>query len=481
VLKERARAVAYWVWTMDIVLTAVAFVLAWWLRSGLAPRLLPGLFPTELYPFSRYLGLLPLVLFIWSVLLLSREAYTSHRTLRLIDEVRQVVQVVAIGTLALAACGWMLRLDFVSRPFLVLFGSLDLTLLAAEKLVLRLTARTVRRHGLNYRTLLIVGINHRAEEMARIISDHPHWGMKVRGFISPNGAGDPAGASCSEFAGLPVLGTADELPEILEQEVIDEVVFVLSRRQLYEFEESFVLCSELGIRARVALYFPHIKARMILEELEGIPLLTFTTTPAAPFPLFIKQLGDMVVATLALALLSPLLLLIAVAVKLSSPGPVLFRQTRCGLNGRPFTLLKFRTMVKGAEHQLERVAHLNQVQGPAFKARHDPRVTGVGRWLRRLSLDELPQLVNVLRGEMSLVGPRPPIPEEVAKYERWQRRRLSMKPGLTCLWQISGRNHIDFDRWMELDLEYIDSWTPLLDFKILLKTIPVVLTGRGAS
>jgi lipopolysaccharide/colanic/teichoic acid biosynthesis glycosyltransferase len=168
-------------------------------------------------------------------------------------------------------------------------------------------------------------------------------------------------------------------------------------------------------------------------------------------------------------------------IKLTSGGNVLFRQTRCGLNGRFFTLYKFRTMVEDAEERRRELMHLNEMNGPVFKLRSDPRVTAFGRFLRRFSLDELPQLWNVVRGDMSLVGPRPPIPEEVAKYQRWQRRRLAMKPGLTCLWQVSGRNDLDFDRWMQLDLEYIDSWSPTLDFKILLKTIPAVLSGKGAS
>jgi exopolysaccharide biosynthesis polyprenyl glycosylphosphotransferase len=476
VLKEQAKAVAYWVWTTDLVLTTVAFVLAWWLRSHLFPQLLPGLFPTELYAFTRYLGILPLVLAIWTGLLLSRDAYSSHRTVRLYDEVLRVARVVVLGTLILAACGWLLRLDFVSRPFLVLFSGINLTLLLAEKLAIRLLARHVRQRGYNYRTLIIVGINPRAREMARVIQDHPYWGLRVLGFVAPNGS------DSETFAGLPVLGSADELPRVLQDEIVDEVLFVLSRRQLYEFEESFVLCSELGIRARVALYFPHIKARLILEELAGTPLLTFTTTPAAPFPMFIKQLLDYAAAAIGLVVLAPLLLAIGAVIKLTSAGPVLFRQTRCGVNGRPFTLFKLRTMFEDAESRLDQVAHLNEVNGPAFKARHDPRVTGIGRFLRRFSIDELPQLVNVLKGDMSLVGPRPPIPSEVARYQHWQRRRLSMKPGLTGLWQVSGRADIDdFNSWIELDLAYIDNWSLWLDLKIILKTIPAVLSTRGAS
>jgi len=294
--------------------------------------------------------------------------------------------------------------------------------------------------------------------------------------VAPNGEHE------KEFGNLPVLGRADDLPRILQQEVVDEVIFVLSRRQLEEFEESFLLCSELGIRARVALYFPHMKARVVLEELEGIPLLTFTNPPGAPFPMFLKRVQDITASAIGMVLTAPLVPFIAAAVKLSSPGPVFYSQERCGLNGRRFTLRKFRTMYEGADRRLDEVAHLNEVEGPAFKARRDPRTTPVGRFLRRLSLDELPQLANVLKGDMSLVGPRPPLPEEVERYERWQRRRLSMKPGLTGLWQVSGRAGLDdFASWIALDLAYIDQWSLWLDAKILLKTVPAVLSTRGAS
>jgi exopolysaccharide biosynthesis polyprenyl glycosylphosphotransferase len=476
VLKERARAVAYWVWTMDLLLTTAAFLAAWAIRSHLGPRILPGLFPTELYPLRLYLGLLPLVLGIWTLLLVTRETYTSRRTVSLATEAWHVAQVVGMGTLALAASGWLLRLDFVSRPFLGLFALLNLGLLLAEKLILRTVARGVRTRGYNYRKLIIVGLNMRSEEVARIIEEHPHWGFHLMGFVAPNGDRPET------FAGRPVLGCADDLPDILQQEVVDEVFFILSRRQLDEFEDEVLLCSELGIRARVALYFPNLKARVLMEELEGIPLLTFTTTPGAPFPLFIKSLVDRLVSFIGLVLLSPLLLAIAIAVWFTSKGPVLFAQERCGLNGRRFKLFKFRTMRHDAADRREEVAHLNRVNGPAFKAEHDPRVTRVGRLLRRTSLDELPQLANILRGDMSLVGPRPPIPEEVARYERWQRRRLSMKPGLTGLWQVSGRAAIDdFNHWIRLDLAYIDQWSLWLDLKILFKTIPAVLSGKGAA
>jgi exopolysaccharide biosynthesis polyprenyl glycosylphosphotransferase len=247
-------------------------------------------------------------------------------------------------------------------------------------------------------------------------------------------------------------------------------------------EDLFLALHEQGISTRFALnLFPHTRAQVRMEELDGVPLLTFSTAPEQLVPMLAKRAIDVSVALLLMLLAMPVVAAIAVLIKLTSGGQVLYRQTRCGLNGRRFTLYKFRTMVEGAEDRQEELRHLNEMNGPVFKLERDPRVTRFGRFLRKFSLDELPQLWNVLRGDMSMVGPRPPIPDEVAQYERWQRRRLSMKPGLTCLWQVSGRNQIDFDRWMELDLEYIDSWSPWLDLKILAKTVPAVLTGRGAS
>jgi exopolysaccharide biosynthesis polyprenyl glycosylphosphotransferase len=236
------------------------------------------------------------------------------------------------------------------------------------------------------------------------------------------------------------------------------------------------------VRTRLALdLFPHARAQVQIGTLEELPLLTYSTTPTSELRLLAKRTMDIGISLLVLGLALPAMLVIALAIKMASGGKVLYRQTRCGLYGRKFTLFKFRTMVEDAEQLQEELSHLNEMRGPVFKMKEDPRITPLGRWLRRLSLDELPQLWNVLKGDMSLVGPRPPVPREVSSYERWQRRRLSMRPGLTCLWQIRGRNDIDFESWMQLDLEYIDNWSPMLDVKILAKTIPAVLSGRGAS
>ena len=483
-LKERARILAAAIFLVDLALVAIAFLLAFSLRSWVLPRLVPQAFPARLYPLAAYLPLLPLALAIWGALLLLSGRYRSHRTVPLLDESWAVLRVCASGTILFTLALYILRIDVrllgndqISRAWVLLFGVFASLLLLGEKLFLRVSSRYVRSRGFNYRTVLIVGTNPAALKIADSIHGHRFWGYRILGFIV-NGH-SPAQPWPSRY---PILGELKHITHIIESNVVDDVIFAVSRRDLDRLEDLFLSLQEQGIRTRFAVnLFPHTQARVELEELDGMPLLSFATGPTSPLPLMAKRLMDVALSSLLLLIGLPVVGAIATLIKVSSQGNVLFRQTRCGLNGRIFTLYKFRTMVEDAEERRRNLEHLNEMNGPVFKLKSDPRVTWLGRFLRRFSLDELPQLWNVLRGDMSLVGPRPPIPEEVARYQRWQRRRLSMKPGLTCLWQVSGRNQIDFDRWMQLDLEYIDSWSPMLDFKILLKTIPAVLSGRGAS
>jgi exopolysaccharide biosynthesis polyprenyl glycosylphosphotransferase len=480
-LKERGRVLAATIFCLDLVLVSAAFLLAYWLRSALLPRL--GLVPGHLYPLGTYLPLLPLALAVWGVFLFTSRTYRSHRTVSLNEEAWSIVRICGAGLVLFALLIYGLRLDEalleddeISRLWLILFTVLTCLLLLTEKLALRLGARYVRSRGFNYRTVLVVGTNGSAEDIVRSVEAHRYWGFRVLGYVATEpGATSPSTAH-------PVLGELEDMPRLLEENVIDDVIFAVSRKELDRMEDLFLALQEQGIRVRFALnLFPHTKAEVELEELDGVPVLTFSTSPSSQLQLFVKRMIDVAISTVLLLLGLPLVVAAAILIKVTSHGSVLFRQTRCGLNGRRFTLYKFRTMVEGAEDRRPELLHLNEMQGPVFKLRSDPRVTRVGRILRRFSFDEIPQLWNVLRGDMSLVGPRPPIPEEVVHYQRWQRRRLAMKPGLTCLWQISGRNEVDFDRWIELDLEYIDSWTPMLDLKILARTIPVVLSGRGAS
>jgi exopolysaccharide biosynthesis polyprenyl glycosylphosphotransferase len=480
-LKQKARVVARIVYGADLVLTSVAFFAAFFTRDLLLPALAPERFPTGLFPLTDYLKIFPLVLIIWSVLLFTYDSYHSHRTVPLTREAMTVLRVVTVGTVILATLAFLLPLRQLSRTWFMLFAAFAAVLLVAEKILVRVMARWVRSKGLNYRTLLIVGTGRRATDIARMVANHKYWGYKILGFVSDGHRLSNGWARYRVFGDVPDLKHILETGEITEP--IDEIVFAVTRKKLDEMKQIFLLCEELGIRTRVAMNFIQNRvAKMEIEELEGVPFLTFTTTPSNETHLALKRTLDVAISLMILGLAMPVLAFAALAIRITSPGSVVFKQRRIGLNGRIFTLYKFRTMIEDAHERREEVAHLNEMNGPVFKVRDDPRVTPVGRWLRRFSLDELPQLWNVLKGDMSLVGPRPPIPEEVASYHRWHRRRLSMKPGLTCLWQISGRNQIqDFDHWMKLDLQYIDNWSPSLDLKILLRTIPAVLSGKGAS
>jgi exopolysaccharide biosynthesis polyprenyl glycosylphosphotransferase len=476
-LRQRARALAGGLIAADLLLTAISLAAAYALRNRALRALWPEAFAGPLYPVSKYFLLLALVLPVFALCLVAVGFYSSRRTLPLWEELWAAAKAVFFGTATLALLVYAFRLTYVSRPFLFLFAFIDFLLLSTEKLVIRSLAQSARARGLNFRAVVVVGTGTRAVAMAEFLEAHPHWGFRVLGYLDDGGGG-----AIARDGRWRKIGELADLEAVLAKEIVDEVIFAIERGRLEKFEEAMLAAERHGVRSHVALdLFPHVIARPVLEELDGVPLLTFTTVPTNPVLLAGKRALDLGLSVVLLLITLPLQLLAAAAIKATSRGPVLFRQTRCGLNGRPFTLVKFRTMIAGAQERLAEVSHLNEMSGPVFKSARDPRLTVAGKVLRRFSIDELPQLWNVLKGDMSLVGPRPPIPQEVARYEPWQRRRLSMKPGLTCLWQISGRNESpDFDRWMALDLKYIDTWTPFLDLKILMLTVPIVLTGRGA-
>ncbi|MCB0319179.1 MAG: sugar transferase, partial [Bdellovibrionales bacterium] len=279
-----------------------------------------------------------------------------------------------------------------------------------------------------------------------------------------------------------IISGIDQLKRALEEYAIDEVIFTDVVEVMPEVEEMILTCSEQGVRTTIAADL--FSVGLIKSEISyfgEMPLIHFQTPPGDRWELTVKRILDLSISGLCLFLMSPIFVLISLLLKFTSTGPILFKQTRVGLNGRLFTLYKFRSMFENSEDLLENLKEQNEMQGPAFKIKDDPRVTPFGRWLRKYSLDELPQLWNVFKGDMSLVGPRPPVPGEVNLYQRKYRRRLSMRPGLTCTWQVSGRNKISsFDSWVELDLDYIDNWSLGRDLSLLIKTIPAVLRGQGA-
>lgn len=466
----------------DLAVLAVAFFSAYYARRSLIPLFSPVLAKRPVFGLDAYIPVFILSGLVILGCLFATGAYRSHAGVPFSRSFLRDAKAMLYALLLTLALAFLLKLTFMSRSFLLLY---ILVFLVISSLAKHLVARWFRaraRAGKNVRVVLIVGADHQAQEVARRLLDHPELGLRLKGYLRIEGENLPEDEQALAALGVPCLGESASLADLVEREVVDGVVFSGQARLLSRMEEQFLILEDLGVETLVAAnLFPHLIAQVELERLEELPLLRFTTVPHNHFALFLKRAMDVTGAAAGLILLSPLLLAIAAAIKATSKGPVLFSQERMGLNGRRFRCHKFRTMVADAEKKLEELQHLNEVDGPVFKMKRDPRVTPVGRLLRKTSLDELPQLWNVLVGEMSLVGPRPPIPSEVEKYERWQRRRLSMRPGITCLWQISGRSNLDFATWMKLDLQYIDDWSLTLDLVILLKTIPAVLSARGAA
>ncbi|HEV2425334.1 MAG TPA: sugar transferase [Terriglobia bacterium] len=463
----------------DALMVLGSCLLAYYARSHFFPH------ARVFYTGRFYLWLMPAALLIWILTGLAAGIYREIRE----DDWRAVLwdplKVNVVATLVLMAFTVAVKEEYISRLLIAIFCVTVLTAMIALRLLARHLGPGLRATFGNVRHVLVVGRTPEALEIAREIEENESHGVKLAGFARVPLLNREGGQLTSAESGLRrsyPLYPLRNLAELLRAHVIDEVIFAVSRDELECLEETFLLCEEEGVKTRVLVsFFPHVISRVYLERLRDMPLLTFSTTPENELLLLAKRVVDLAMALALTVVLSPLLLVIALLIRLTSPGRVLYRQTRCGLGGRRFTLYKFRSMRQGADEQRRELSSLNELDGPVFKIRDDPRCTPVGRWMRRFSLDELPQLINIIKGDMSFVGPRPPLPEEVAHYERWQRRRLRMQPGLTCLWALEGRNKLNFRRWMELDLEYIDTWSPALDWKILLKTIPVVLLGRGAS
>ncbi len=460
----------------DAVLAFASFGLAHWIRSRVVA-------PRPLYPLSNYLWIVPLAVGLWMGVGLAAGIYREIREEDLRRAFADPAKVGLIATTLLFAVTFAFKLEYISRLLLGFYVVLNLGAMVVFRLLARRLGGPLRRAFGGFRHFLVVGNTPQAVEIARTIEANESRGMRLFGFAHfDSEAGsrpqlNPVGLRRS----YPVY-RLDQLPEILRKHVLDEVIFAVAKDELERLEETLLMCEEEGVKTRLLLsFFPHVLSKVYLERLREMPLLTFSATPENDYLLLLKRLVDFLMATTLLVVLSPLYLVLTALIKLTSQGPVLYRQTRCGLGGRKFTLYKFRSMRADADELREELEARNEMDGPVFKIKNDPRCTVAGRFMRRFSLDELPQLVNILKGDMSFVGPRPPLPEEVEKYERWQRRRLRMPPGLTCLWALEGRNRLNFRRWMELDLEYIDHWSMALDWKILVKTIPVALLGRGAS
>jgi len=362
-----------------------------------------------------------------------------------------------------------------SFKIVAFFFGFDLLFLSVFRGGVKLFLKIRNSNGNHLQNILIVGSGSLALDFIQKIKENKDWRVKISGLL------DWEESQKGKFlSGIQVIGTLKELPQIIKSSHLDYIVYAVPRRFLNLIQESLSICEKMGVSTCIlADYFPNRVSKQKLFTFEDKPFIFNSCAPKKEEGALAKEILDRTLSFMLLILFSPLILLISLLVRISSRGPIFFKQQRVGLNGRRFTFYKFRTMVENAEQLKKNLLDKNEMDGPVFKIKKDPRITRLGRFLRKTSLDELPQLFNVFFGDMSLVGPRPPLPEEVSHYDLWHRRRLSMKPGLTCLWQVNGRNKINFEKWMKLDLEYIDNWSLLLDFKILLKTIPAVLSGSG--
>ena len=456
---------------IDLAVITFSFFAAYYIRNFILKRTLG-----EILNLEEYLWFLIIILPIWLFLLKSHDIFGSFHLDSLYSFSKKIIKVSFFGLLILGAIIFLFQEKYYSRSLILFFVFLSGLSLFFLKVAIHLIFSRLRTIGFKPRHILIVGTGKRARDLTQIITGHRKWGLQILGFLKIEGEG---GENNSD---LKILGNIEDLLEILHRNVVDEVIFCIDKIFLTGIEEKLALCEEEGVKTRVVVdFYPRVIARPEFENFHGIPLLAFSTTTERAFELFVKRTADLIFSIFLLVLLAPLFLIVSILIKLTSPGPVFFKQTRSGLAGRKFVLYKFRSMVQDAEEKLPEILHLNERDGPAFKLKNDPRATKIGRILRDTNMDEFPQLINVLKGDMSFVGPRPPIPSEVEKYERWQRRRLSMKPGITCFWQISGTREMDFSKWMKLDLCYIDNWSLLTDIKIILWTISKIFFGIGVK
>ncbi len=425
-----------------------------------------------------HIFLLPLLLLFIISFLSYFGAYKGPHQATLPGYAWAITQAVLCSVGILLTLLFFLDIEYINR-FVILFFALaePLVLLIIRVFSIRYFHNQIKSGEKKLR-VIIVGTQVRAKELLLTLQQQMVWGVEVVGFIDP----DPSRIG-SKIEGISVIGTVANTEECLKNNVIDEVIIAISRSMLQDAEPIVKACEEEGIKVRfMADVFNVQVAHISLSLIGGIPLLNMEPVSQNQQQLFAKRLFDLTLTILSIPFLIPLFLIIATAIKLDSPGPVFFIQQRVGLRKHVFPMIKFRSMYLDAEQKLKEIEHMNEADGPIFKMTNDPRVTRVGKILRKTSLDELPQLINVLNGDMSLVGPRPMSLRDVDLFDRGvQRKRFSVQPGLTCLWQISGRSNLPFHKWLELDLEYIENWSFWFDIKILFKTIPAVLSSKGAK
>ena len=427
-----------------------------------------------LQPFNDYVAAIVIFLFTTIISMLFRKVSASKRLVNLFDIIKEIFICYLFGLFILVLSFYAFKTPHYSRTYLLGSISISYIFVMSFYVANSLLYRQMRIHGFNYKNILLVGNKNTLSEFIKRIKNNKDLGLHIAGVMTLGEGGEPPPKEYIYH------GSVSHIKKVLNAEVIDYVIFTVYKEDPDAVEKAIIACQERGIEVWLKPDFVEKIMLSQVDYLEDIPVFVFSVSPKNEFALTIKRLFDIVISSFGLILMSIPMIIVAVIVQNTSKGSAIFKQKRIGLNGRKFIMYKFRTMYtdlqqRRAEHKLK-----NEMQGPVFKMKKDPRITPVGFFLRKYSLDELPQLWNVLIGDMSLVGPRPPLPSEVYLYKGWHRRRLSMRPGITCIWQIAGRNNIcDFNEWVKLDLKYIDTWNLWLDVQILFKTIPVVIFGTG--
>lgn len=462
----------------DVLLTSLVFVGVYAVKQSELFGPYGGLIETP-----NYLLLLLMIIVIWYATLRFVNVKYRYNDKMAGVMVMEVFKGVTAGMIILVLGMYIFKFDYVSRLLIFLFYVVDLIVLVFARWIMHNLVFSKRGEYFN-RYILILGSRTTAKELIQLVYKQTDTDIKIIGCIEIKREDVGKTVCC----GVQVIGTMEDLRDIMLHQVIDEILITMPLNEIDNSEWYLSFINTFGIIIRIIPYWymrkfiaKHASQGFEVENFLSEPALTISKGQEKKDALLVKSIMDYVLAILALIVTFPIIVIIPFLIKMFSPGPVFYKQVRCGLYGRKFPLFKFRTMVPNAEEMQDSLSAFNEASGPAFKIKKDPRIIPyVGTFLRKISLDELPQFINVIRGEMSVVGPRPPIPSEVELYELWQRRRLSMKPGITCLWQIQPRrNDISFEQWMDMDMNYIDHWSIWLDIVIILKTIPAIISGRG--
>ena len=458
----------------DALLVVLSFAIAYWIRYQL--QWFRQVEPAYFVPFLVYIPSVTALAIILFFVYWLEGAYRVERGRHFFDEFYIVLSGTVTGIATMIVVVFLASPGYYSRLIFGYAGIVIVFLVGTGRAIERAVISRRRRRGLGVDRVLVVGAGEMGRTIMRTVVARPELGYQIVGFLDD----DPIKSETS-IGRYPALGTTDRLPETIEAHDVDEVIIALPWTSHQKILRIMNQCAQALVRVRVVPdLFRMTLSTMAVENLDGVPLLGMREPPLRGWQVVFKRGIDCVLSSLGLILLWPVMLLIYAAIKVDSPGPPIFRQTRVGRGGRRFTCYKFRSMYVDAESRVRTLRDWNEATGPLFKMRQDPRRTRVGRILRRVSLDELPQLWNVFKGEMSLVGPRPPLASEVEQYQPWHLRRLDVPPGITGLWQVSGRSDLTFDEMVLLDIYYIENWSPFLDLRILVKTIPTVIFGSGA-